>query len=1841
LASGKSIFVGSYNGNLIVSDGVNHYIEKHFAPKPLGFIASAACLLAHLTQVYSLSLISRAKHRHDCSEAESSAPASGQLDGYNRVAKVAYLPPNNGLNKINTWFTGTPPLFALPQAEAQAAVPTHLEKGLAILRGHDKQINSIVKSPRGKQRRSLDYLHHSLKMTFQYHHHNKAIYLPNTYARNLLITLQMEFKETDSSPQGSIKQLLSFDNFIGHKVADIFYQGLYLKDKNKSINIIIIKASTEKIIDEIRILAGADEEIKELLLKYDQTRTRVSDYLVSLESQLSQASELVNYQTIIDTVEIQKGLSFDDAKQKALDNAMAALGEEQNRIYQIHDMLDTMESAFDSYCAELTIDDDPTLDRVIYLSNLAIYDALIEGDNPGLITQLHKLHFYDLFEYTRSNGISVPSKNFLVPGEMTEDWRLFEPDEEMLTKQKVEDIFMKELLDFNNQRTEGHPIIDHLLKIIEVVRLNEKYIIDDNNWKNKTLLPYRRVHDIFSNIIESGSLEKDKTSTLSQWYKDEKIILKKTQISFIILEYLNGLQKIFIDCIAEMYDKKLTTTGHTHEQRIASAKILAIQCKNNDQHSEVDDYDLLKKYENNLLAGEFNLLIKAATFWYFQHISHDVIKQAYHKDALYVIEKFISAQIIYQQDYSFRFIKSYTSLYELKSSSKYNDLEQYYKQFIEYKLHDSYYEARRLTAMAIEKSSMNYLDLIYPPKDIFSFKIYSRNYVKNPITPMNYVYHPSENTGYLSLIVAKTNKLYLFSSLAGISFIQDISHLAATDFVKRLKTAWPNPNHYLGLKIRDRLHIPAPEVDVFFLLSSQGGGTLNANSLIGLLLKQPESLRGDSQHPPFTVVAISKNDIHSVIKKYIITEAESSKKFQHCNSIITAMDYITHATLIETADKIKEISREHTFDEYLTSLLPFYEILHRYWHDEEYEVAFGDIIYEVFDIIITIASTANGLGKVGARALNKTLQKAIDRKIPHKLMKQFIIAELTSSFPDFILEGSPVLLREILNFLNPVPFSEKLVLTLKNSLSQTINKKLAIMNDAIKLKNALKRNNRKKWRASLADDGAIQPNHNGIFYRQVEQKEIYYIKEDNDYYQVIKDSESDDWRVVDSRDVASLNTAVSITRSRAGKWIASAQSLPGSRKSIFTSLMKENNDIKGLDIIKFEPPPSFSTFESFDLNRVALISFHQKVLRYYLSHNTFVHELTKGSIPKDTFLDRAYKTLNLRKEIIDLMYSQAKNIDEFFILKAYEAIDTKTDGIIKFRAITAWKTQHDHQPETHHALRIEINGLIYIIDLMEVRQHLKLNDRRDVFTQHEWLMMFRSELSSVEPSIRPLIKYKDFDLKEDAEYFSYREAAAPTFYIHNGVTLNEPEWYRPAVIGEYLKTRKLEYGMHRRYKHDYRSVIRAIRLDTHRFLNNEDYIIEILYKCGNIDKGHQEILRSLVKDAKINNLISFALFANKVRITSMNELLRVNEGKFLAFYHSGVLKHLLLSVGNGKFVGSKNNFFDPIIPNRGSVIIGEQLGFFHQNLLMTRQSERHYVLMAGTPFGVKDTYTILAEHLPTIQVPTYHADGRIVAIEEKVKPRAQVLLGMDASVDLINDVRSRLRIKLHGAPFNVNNMDAIEFSDILRGLHHVEGLEFKLDELQSIELYSCFGGYGGRYSLAQILANELNKEIKAYPSKVSEEIRSRRPEWYRVFYPTAENADINHSLPNGYWRATDAQNIHRHLHDFAVFIRNARKRLPFHRQKREYRHIATLYIKILYAIIPNVDIVKTDVDSLNLSPSSASIMKEIINEYALQEDSEDEFIDQAFMEILLSVPEYNHLTKQFSEELAGNSTANE
>lgn len=1860
LPSNHKVYVGYYANRMVVSDGDIYHIDFDESVKPLGFMASLACLLAHLTHGYSMTAPSLPEERHNNHQTATGADHHRQLPAQDIHAQHRPVAAITWRETISKWFNCLYDPLTFPQAAAQmtdaavlpppqrdfiyagtaefvARLGSYVDSREAEM-GQNSAANNIdsfeiVQLPvstalnfiRDKKNDdsaitgTMKFLVDGMEMTLS---------LPNQAAKNLMMHLQKEFLQENIANPFWLEQLLEFDEFIGKRILKVLYQGLFLKDRSKALDTIILKKQTEALIKVCMEATQVTDQNKDKIFEYTQKQIKISDYLVDLKDQLAIAHKSVDYKIIVEAVEIRKNIPLSEVFDNIAAQKKEASAERQIHLDKLIKVLNIMHEAHNEYCDQLYPDDDPTLDRVLYLNTKSIYQALIYDEADELTKSLLKLRFYYIFEYTRVNGISVYSFNFIVPGEMTDSWRMFEENEPDLIHEKMDQMFERELLSVLSFQSEGYPTLAKLNKIIELTRLDGDYLPRTESWHIRNLFPFQKTYKILAESIESYEIEQKKLSYDIAWSKDLNNILYKSKTTFVMLIYMKKFQELFNEQILYYLSHKPVINAKTQMQRMACAKIEAYRSSYTAINNIDDDNLMLVKFEEKVNEGNLEVFLRAVVFWFFSNINDIDDELLTNQSVLYISQTFLFTQKVIFHDYLSRKDKLYSSVYQLETSSKMS-LENYYQQFIDYKKYDSHSEARKLTCQALEIASINYFDIIFPPKEIYTFQVYSRNYVGNSLAPHGYFSSPKPNLGYISIIKTYTNGFVMLSTLAGFPLVLKITEFEHSLFFKTLIQDWNKEKGNLAINNRMRISVDATGFLSLFLQIKNDFG--DREILVEMLAKAPQPLIDHIPVSAYSLVAIKDTDILACLKPYMSSMQPELQILGLNTPLLDVMDYLNQATLIAITDHSKVTLREYSWLEYVANFIPFFEVGVRHWYDKEHQIKFHEIIFDLFDVMTAIVSGSISLKRIAGSTFKQALQKAIDQKIPHHLVKEFLIKELVLETPNAGMAAAKVVLTELASALNPLPFSENLFTKLVGNIYKEIRSSISLTNNAIARNKLVKNNLRNQWRI-IAGTNAVEQNNDGAA-SEPNAGQVFFIRDKNAEFQVIRDIHLKRWRVINAK-LPDYDSAIPVTKSLTGEWIA--QDFRQSNRDISSYDFFYGNQAEscGLESIDYEPlfvPESIKP-EYYDID-----AFNKKLLRFYLYKKDIFQKIMVSKKPNELFLEQIDTRAIFHNVALEINRKNIYSPDDQLVLDEIKRITDEKDGTVWFRAITSWRNKKDQQPITHHALRVDIKSRKYIIELKEVRAHLCMSEGRDVFTHDEWLMSYSAHSSNQ----FELIKYKDFDALEEAKYFSVRETTSASNFIKKGILLKEPLWYKPLLIEKYNKVHKLSYNTNNAINHDYRSIARTLRQNRKNFALKEEFPLHILGKSGVLPQDKLAILIPLVHKAKHSPLNSYAILNDKLRINNMNNLSLVKEGKLLAMYRpGGRLEHLMLSLGDGRFIGMNNRLFSPLLPERAGIVLAEQMGKFADDLLTLHHTDNKFLVWVGNAYGAKDDTPIMFSQKKTKFVPVFYADGRMLDYKEVSVSRNEILLGEDCQVSLINEVPSRLQIKLHGAPFNLNHMDATEFADVVRGLPYIENNDFKLERLESIELYTCYGGYGGRFSTAQILADELNVAIKAYPHKISGALRIRRPEWFTIYRPLINRpthaADGHlYIFPGSEFRWPQA--IHRKLHYLMNILRRATRIASTARNKREddfitdYQFIAPIYTDVLALINPKDQTIPDKIGHLSLSAHSRNLIRQINDDYGYIDPDEPRLVEQAYLDLLLSVPELQYLTHRFND----------
>lgn len=95
-------------------------------------------------------------------------------------------------------------------------------------------------------------------------------------------------------------------------------------------------------------------------------------------------------------------------------------------------------------------------------------------------------------------------------------------------------------------------------------------------------------------------------------------------------------------------------------------------------------------------------------------------------------------------------------------------------------------------------------------------------------------------------------------------------------------------------------------------------------------------------------------------------------------------------------------------------------------------------------------------------------------------------------------------------------------------------------------------------------------------------------------------------------------------------------------------------------------------------------------------------------------------------------------------------------------------------------------------------------------------------------------------------------------------------------------------------------------------------------------------------------------------------------------------------------------------------------------------------------------------------------------------------LGVDGNLTY-NTIERALEITMHGMVFNANHMSGITLANKIEHAINKSSVQHNINwmMINEIRFYCCSGGFGGIFSVANILASHLNKPVRAYTTRYS------------------------------------------------------------------------------------------------------------------------------------------------------------
>lgn len=294
-----------------------------------------------------------------------------------------------------------------------------------------------------------------------------------------------------------------------------------------------------------------------------------------------------------------------------------------------------------------------------------------------------------------------------------------------------------------------------------------------------------------------------------------------------------------------------------------------------------------------------------------------------------------------------------------------------------------------------------------------------------------------------------------------------------------------------------------------------------------------------------------------------------------------------------------------------------------------------------------------------------------------------------------------------------------------------------------------------------------------------------------------------------------------------------------------------------------------------------------------------------------------------------------------------------------------------------------------------------------------------------------------------------------------------------------------------------------------------DGAVKFQFKAGLIKAG--ELAKFRQAKVRASNYIAFIGSEPKM-IRSLDALSQISPGSRIGFIEveSSELKHAMILLDDHTAGGINNGYLGKS-PGWTEIALADVLRWEPDGSirLKSKGDDAKFILVAeggshtgsGIPGPVKQwTNEVSGFHKIERQDPVIkELEEDLIVVDNRqgvqgsgpqapAAVKAGDIFGADARFFEITPNTGIYQLTSHGAHGNTGHFSGVNTAKHIRTL--LDGRR-----ITRLELKSCFGGYGGKFSNAQIISNELRIDVKAYTIRVSTDSQQRHPNAFTVRRP--------------------------------------------------------------------------------------------------------------------------------------------
>ena len=677
-------------------------------------------------------------------------------------------------------------------------------------------------------------------------------------------------------------------------------------------------------------------------------------------------------------------------------------------------------------------------------------------------------------------------------------------------------------------------------------------------------------------------------------------------------------------------------------------------------------------------------------------------------------------------------------------------------------------------------------------------------------------------------------------------------------------------------------------------------------------------------------------------------------------NVISALNVSVRAVLQRSARANKiEMFTPSSLQKVAFALIPYYKEIYHATNDPQYEPDVGSIVVDTIGVVLVAAQAGVQIGTIirNISTVGKLTQQGLRAGLSGKSLQLYIIRHMAEEAAFASLKVLKTTATSLIDLVDPISLREM------PSLVRTVGSKAGSLLKIIPKTTAevSSRGINKKYiiTGMTLDDMHQQTLHGAPVYSPSgaqSSDKIYYIKQDDNLYQVRWDEAYHTWRTVDQTNPGRFSYGEPIVYEY-GRWQINKNygGLRGGARNNAESQKKNNVDATNKD-----KGNSIKITETTDEDDV--IAFGSQPVRQGLANGIPTESVWNDVLFKgDKMLAELKKKADIReaiKEPAEKCESITHTVANFMIENGFKNI--------RFRGMAIFANGGDEGAINHFVVVGTRRRRDYVFDISAgqfSKYYPDLNGPQ-ILPEHVWAQKYANV------SERALMKYGDYKAQEKASYYfgpySKWLSYGPNTKIPGATVLKARSWYFPGKL--LAKSTQPGFTMIDMPvpEHPIRTAYRNRRVTTGESGVCWDYAVGLVEDAKVIETGTANDLRNGLKlAAQYNNSASSTgggldgLFASTRVINEKSDLSRMKPGELLVFMEvdpNNVGKgarpvHCVVSLGNGRFAGTKNSILDTSLGDHKRLLNVRQLGEFNSGILTRygNKAQPPLQLIAGTP----------------------------------------------------------------------------------------------------------------------------------------------------------------------------------------------------------------------------------------------------------------------------------------------------